>query len=191
MTVSSFTGYGNFASLVEEGLEYEVKISKKMVDATITKADLPFFTEPKYQIGDGVNHVPINELSRLKKPWKKYIVIGAGKTGVDAILHLLDEGLKPDRITWIVSNDCWFISRFQQKDARKVVETTYTSILNADNIDDLHQRLEGSGLYHRLDKSILPTRMRGATVTSQEMAQLRTVTNVIRRGCRNDRTITY
>jgi hypothetical protein len=41
----------------------------------------------------------------------RYVVIGAGKTGIDAVLHLLDIGVQQEAITWILSNDCWYFSR--------------------------------------------------------------------------------
>ena len=39
------------------------------------------------------------------------MIVGGGKTGIDAVLHLLDHGLSPDKIVWIVPNDSWFINR--------------------------------------------------------------------------------
>jgi hypothetical protein len=39
------------------------------------------------------------------------VVIGAGKTGMDAALFLLERGVDQERITWIVSNDAWFFNR--------------------------------------------------------------------------------
>ena len=41
----------------------------------------------------------------------RYVVIGAGKTGIDALLHLLDIGVDPESIMWIISNDCWYFNR--------------------------------------------------------------------------------
>ena len=36
-------------------------------------------------------------LSGLRSHQKKYLIIGGGKTGIDAVLFLLDHGLDPDR----------------------------------------------------------------------------------------------
>ena len=33
------------------------------------------------------------------------------KTGNDAILHLLDQGVKPDSLTLIVPADSWFLNK--------------------------------------------------------------------------------
>lgn len=43
---------------------------------------------------------------------QKYLVIGAGKSGVDAIVYLLEDGnVDPDRITWVVSRSVWYMLR--------------------------------------------------------------------------------
>ena len=41
----------------------------------------------------------------------RYVVIGAGKTGMDALLQLLDSGVSSDSIIWVVSQDCWYYNR--------------------------------------------------------------------------------
>ena len=51
------------------------------------------------EVGVGVRRLP------------RYVVIGAGKTGMDAALHLLDSGVDSDNITWIISQDCWYSNR--------------------------------------------------------------------------------
>ena len=47
----------------------------------------------------------------MRGSYSEYVIVGGGKTGIDAVLHLLDHGLHPDRICWIVPNDSWFINR--------------------------------------------------------------------------------
>ena len=65
----------------------------------------------RISISDGVNLISINQLVDINTPWEKYVVIGAGKTGLDALLYLIDHNVNPDRIIWIVSNDCWYVNR--------------------------------------------------------------------------------
>jgi len=72
---------------------------------------VPSTTKPNFAVEDGVNIVPVNGLSRLSKPWARYVVIGAGKTGMDALLQLLDTGVSPDSILWVISQDCWYFNR--------------------------------------------------------------------------------
>ena len=55
---------------------------------------------------------PLKEINifvaRVKESLLRYIVIGGGKTGVDALVHLMDSGVSPDSLSWIVSSDCWW-----------------------------------------------------------------------------------
>ena len=81
-----------------------VMMSKTIDDMTMK---VPSTHPPKYTINPGVSLVPINGLARLDKSWEKYVVIGekiikglkdvsligAGKTGIDAVLRLLDLGV--------------------------------------------------------------------------------------------------
>ena len=41
----------------------------------------------------------------------RYAVIGGGKTGIDAVLFLLDQNVPPDLITWVVPRDAWLYDR--------------------------------------------------------------------------------
>ena len=70
---------------------FKVNVIHKIVDATRMITNVPATTPPKYHISEGVNLISINGLADIKKPWKRYVVIGAGKTGIDAILYLLDK----------------------------------------------------------------------------------------------------
>lgn len=54
--------------------------------------------------------------------------------------------------------------------------------MEADSIADLFDRLEMKGSLLRIDKSIQPTMYRCATVSQQELEQLRRIQNVIRMG---------
>ena len=74
-------------------------------------ASVPSMRPPSYGVKEGVNIIPINGLVNLKTPYKKYVVVGAGKTGLDALLYLLERNVSPERITWIVPNDCWYLNR--------------------------------------------------------------------------------
>ena len=47
----------------------------------------------------------------MRGSYSEYVIVGGGKTGIDAVLYLLHHGLHPDRISWIVPNDSWFVNR--------------------------------------------------------------------------------
>ena len=50
-------------------------------------------------------------LGALRDSYDCYVIVGGGKTGIDAVLHLLDHGVNPGRLTWIVPADSWFFNR--------------------------------------------------------------------------------
>jgi len=139
---------------------------------------------PSYGVKEGVNLVPINGLVNLKTPYKKYVVVGAGKTGLDALLYLLKNKVSPCRITWIVPNDCWYLNRdvFKMDDLWSEMENQFKAVLQANNIDEVYLKYEELGIMMRVDKSYWPTRMRGATITTEELEKVQSVKNVIRQG---------
>ena len=149
--------------------------------------NVPSTKLPEYTISEDVNLIPINKLAEIKSPWKRYVVIGAGKTGLDALSYLLDNDVAQEKIIWIVSNDSWFMCRdFMEVDNIKRFfknsPNFLLSFLEAENVDDCYKKLEAAGQLLRLDKNIWPTRNHAATVSSKEMAQYRTIENVIRNG---------
>ena len=50
---------------------------------------MPSTHPPNYEVDPAVQLVPINGLARVERPWQRYTIIGAGKTGLDALLFLL------------------------------------------------------------------------------------------------------
>ena len=106
-----YVGDNKFKSLLENGLEYEITVRKKTVDSTYMDCRVPSITKPKFEIAPEITIVPINGLIDIRSPWEKYVVLGAGKTGIDAILFLLNQNVEADKIVWIMPNDAWFMNR--------------------------------------------------------------------------------
>jgi hypothetical protein len=106
-----YMGETGFSSLLDGDLKYEVDVRRKVVDASYLTTSVPATTPPRYTVGPGIHLVPINGLARLERAWEQYVVIGAGKTGIDAVLHLLGLGLPPAAIVWVVPNDPWMTNR--------------------------------------------------------------------------------
>ena len=106
-----YVGDNKFKSLLENGLEYEITVMKKIVDSTYMDVRVPSITKPKFEVAPEVTIVPINGLIDIHSPWEKYVVMGAGKTGLDAILFLIDQNVEPDKIVWIMPNDPWLTNR--------------------------------------------------------------------------------
>ena len=50
-------------------------------------------------------------MTSVRESYDQYLIVGGGKTGIDAVLYLLDHGVLPDKISWIVPNDSWLLNR--------------------------------------------------------------------------------
>jgi hypothetical protein len=116
------------------------------------------------------------------------VIIGGGKTAMDAACWLLDEGTPPHHITWIRPRDSWILNRsyFQPGDGRL---TTFEGIVlhleavaESDTIEQVYERLEDRQVMMRIDRSIQPSMLKGATASVGELDQLRRIENVVRLG---------
>ena len=178
---------GRFVSLVS-GERFEVAVTTRVVDATYMNVTVPSVRPPVYEVATGVRCCPLNDLPRTGRPADGYVVVGAGKTGADACLWLLGNGVDPDDISWIMPRDSWYLDRAQiqpgdffETTARCFIDQ-FRHIAHSTSIDDLFDRLEAAGLLLRLDTTVRPTMYRCSTVTTAELEQLRRITNVIRMG---------
>ena len=85
--------------------------ARRFVDATYSRMRIPSTTPPTYTIAPGAACIPLNDLPRAAPAYDDFVVIGAGKTGMDACIWLLENGADPDRIRWIVPRDSWILNR--------------------------------------------------------------------------------
>ena len=118
----------------------------------------------------------------IERPYANYAVVGAGKTGMDACIWLLQNGVDPARIRWIMPRDAWILDRASfQPDVENFERTIgsvigqFEAIAEATSISDLFERLEERGLLLRIDKSVEPTMYRCAVVSQVELEQLRRI----------------
>ncbi|MEM7270298.1 MAG: NAD(P)/FAD-dependent oxidoreductase, partial [Pseudomonadota bacterium] len=98
--MSDYEGDGVFRSLTS-GERTKVK-AKKIVDATYLKTSTPSTHTPAFSIDPSVRFMPLNDLPRMGETPDDYVVIGGGKTGIDAVLWMLEHGVDPDKIRWIM-----------------------------------------------------------------------------------------
>jgi hypothetical protein len=171
------------------GERRRVTVRKKIVDTTYFETAVPSTHPPRYALTADIQCVPPNELSRIGHPYREYIVIGAGKTGIDTCLWLLERGVSPEQISWIRPHDSWLLNRANLQLRGRYFEATLRSmtdqleaLLEASSIDNLFARLEARGQLLRIDDTVAPTVYRCATVTRAELEQLKRIRNVIRLG---------
>src|SRR5262249_47679543 len=84
-----------------------VHVARKLVDTTHAATRVPSTHAPKFSIGAGVMCVAPNLLPSLGSHYRKFVVVGSGKTGIDSCLWLLERGLDPGSIRWIMPRDPW------------------------------------------------------------------------------------
>jgi hypothetical protein len=170
------------------GETVEVRVRRRLVDATYLAGEVPSRHVPSFAVAPGVRFVPINGLVELEQPASHFVVLGAGKTGIDACLWLLDHDVEPDRITWVRPRDMWMYNRamLQPLDqVASIVEGTsleLEALAGAESIEDLFRRLEERSQLLRIDPAVEPTMFRCATVSTRELQQLRGIRDVVRLG---------
>lgn len=182
-----YTGEGRCKSLVAD-TEYQVS-ADKVVDATYMNVTVPSMRAPDYALADGVHCAPPNTLPRVTGQYHNYVIVGAGKTGMDACLFLLKNGVDPDNIKWIMPRDSWMIDRaniqpgklFASSIGRGFLEQAQ-AMAEATSIEELLIKVAGVGQLIRFDENVWPTMYRCATVTQAELEQLRRIKAVIRMG---------
>lgn len=179
-----YEGDGVFHRLNDSAEKFHVTVHRRVVDATYSNVRIPAEHTPAFEIDPAVSCVPLNALSTLDTPWEQYVVIGAGKTGIDAILELLRQQIDPDQISWIISHDPWLINRDVMKTERFPVlfPQTLREATRAQNARDYLRLFESKEWFLRIDPSIETEHFRCATVTMDELDQLRRVSNIIRLG---------
>ena len=133
--------------------------------------------------------MPLNDLPKVTEAPTGYVVIGGGKTGIDACLWMLENGIDPDMITWIMPRDAWLINRKNTQPSDAFFHNTmaaqaaqFESIAQAVNVEDMFDRLERSGYLLRIYPDVRPQMFHAATVSAAELAQLRRIKNVVRMG---------
>ncbi len=186
--MSNYEGEGRFTSLLS-GRQEEVKVNKKIVDTTYLQTRIPATHTPNFTVAEGIPFIPINQLVSIQEPPEGFVVIGGGKTGMDACVWLLDNQVPADRIKWIVPRDSWLLDRQTTQPSQEFFESTvgnmaaqFESVAQATSIPDLFKRLEENGVLIRIDQNITPKMFHGATVCQKELEMLRSIEQVIRLG---------
>ena len=184
LPMSEYEGDGRIVSTIGHDRVTIVSARRRIVDGTYNQVQVPSVCPPRYAVDQDVTVIPPNGLAQVRRPWERYVIIGGGKTGIDSILFLLDNGVDPDRIQWIMPNDAWLLDRgaMQPGIVLNTVVAMVQSIADSTNIDDAFLQLEREGIVFRLDAQSLPTKWRCATVDRGEFARLQRVEDVVRLG---------
>ncbi|MGH9025017.1 MAG: hypothetical protein ACRDWD_02715 [Acidimicrobiia bacterium] len=170
------------------GRSSDVAVRRRVVDATYLASRVPATDPPPFEVADGSRCIPVGELAGLAERPAGYVIVGGGKTALDACCWLLDQGTSPDDITWIRPRDAWILNRafYQPRDSAvstfEGVVIQLEVVASSESVDEIYERLEDVGVVLRTDRSVRPTMMKGGTISLGECEQLRRVENVVRLG---------
>jgi len=170
------------------GAETRVTVRRRVVDATYMASRVPATDSPPFQVADGATCVPIGALTSVMTPPDGYVIIGAGKTAMDAVCWLLDNGTSPEDVRWIRPREPWMLNRAFFQPGEGLLRTLAGIVLDLEavaecgSIEHVFDRLEEDQVLLRLDSSIRPSMIKGATVSLGELDQLRRVNGVVRLG---------
>lgn len=166
----------------------EIAARRKVVDARYLEASIPATHVRPFEVAPGANVVPVNDLPANADSASSVTVLGSGKTAADACTWLLNNGVDPDRISWVRPRDMWFDDRtyFQPLDQVGNIMTGIAAdakaAASAGDLDDLFDRLEESGRLNRIDRSYPATMYRGTMLSASELDALRLIEDVVRLG---------
>ncbi|EME85229.1 uncharacterized protein MYCFIDRAFT_85247 [Pseudocercospora fijiensis CIRAD86] len=183
-----YVGEGEFRSLLTKK-SYKVGAETTIVDATYSRTSVPSMRPPPYEVAKGVDLVTPNGLPDITRGYANYTVVGAGKTGIDTCLWLLENDIKPSEITWIMPRDSFYLEResFQpaSRDPEKALarlQATWQSTMAATSVDHFLQLQLDHHLLHRLNETVWPTMYHCASVSLLELDAIRKIPTIIRKG---------
>lgn len=189
---SEYRGNGQVRHL-NSGADTSFEIARKTVDATYFGTTIPARHTPDYEITEGVDLITPNEISALwaRDPdrFRSVCIIGAGKTGMDVGVHLLERGLPGEAIAWVMPRDSWLMNRSTLQPGADFFESTMLAqaqqmqaLAEASSAQDLFHRMERDGIMLRLDPSIEPEMYHCAIISEGEIALLRHIDRILRHG---------
>jgi hypothetical protein len=185
--MSEYVGGGRFRSLVT-GDETDVSVRRRVVDATVLASRVPATDPAPFEVAPEARCVPVGELVRVAEPPAGYVIVGGGKTSMDAVTWLLEQGTPPDAITWIRPRDTWLTNRANFQPAEGAIETLagvvheLEAVAASATVDEAVLRAEEAGVLLRPDPDHMPTMGKGPTVSVAELESLRRVEGVVRLG---------
>ncbi|MEL6859266.1 MAG: NAD(P)-binding protein [Pseudomonadota bacterium] len=188
LPMCKYEGGGKITALTSDK-EYRVNVREKVVDGTWLKTTVPSTHTPNFEIADGVKLIPLNDLPKVQEQPSRYVIVGGGKTAIDAVVWLLENHVDPEQIHWVRPRDAWLMRRETTQPDAQFFEMTMgaqaaqmEAIAQAESIPDLFDRIETAGIFVRIDPSVRPSMFHGATISDPELAELRRIKNVIRMG---------
>ncbi|AGB25615.1 hypothetical protein Mycsm_05424 [Mycobacterium sp. JS623] len=183
LPMSEYLGDGRVRTLGGE----DISVAPRRVVTSHVEIVVPSMRAPSYAVD--ADCVPPNQLPRIREARDRYVIVGAGKTAMDACLWLLRHGVAAERLTWIKPRDSWILDRATVQPgsqfAKRVLRdfsSQLAAVVEAESLADLFVRLEAKGCLTRIDQSVDPTMYRCAILSQAELTELRRIEDVVRMG---------
>ena len=184
LPMSEYLGDGRIRTLGGD----EIEVTARRVVTSHVEIIVPSMRPPSYAV-EAVDCVPPNELPRIREARDRYVIVGAGKTAMDACVWLLRHAVAAERLTWIKPRDAWVLDRAAiqpgSQFAKRVLRdfsNQLAAVHEAESLPDLFDRLESKGCLQRIDMSVDPTMYRCAILSQAELTELRRIEDVVRMG---------
>jgi hypothetical protein len=182
-----YAGERQFVSRLSGALT-RVNVQCKVVDTIYGEGSIPATSAPPFEVARGVRCVPAGDIVHVADGAERFVIIGAGKTALDACVWLLEQGVPASAIRWIRPRESWWLNRRLQQpgtllpDLYRGLALQLEVAATATSVEDVFERLESEGVFLRLDPRVAPTMFRGALIGESELALLRTIEDVVRMG---------
>lgn len=185
LPMSEYLGDGRIRTLAGD----EIEVRTRRVVTSHVEIVVPSMRTPSYAVAPGVDCMPPNDLPRLRERRDHYVIVGAGKTAMDACLWLLRHGVAPRRLTWVKPRESWVLDRASIQPGKQFAKRVladfsgqFAAVVAAESLADLFVRLEAKGYLQRIDTTVDPTMYRCAILSQAELAELRRIDGVVRMG---------
>jgi hypothetical protein len=167
---------------------WQVRVNKKLVDATYLEGTVPATSPPPFEVESGVRVAHAGEIASVSDRPERYALVGGGKTALDACVWLLEHGVPSAAITWIKPREAWWMNRkFQQPfqlslDYFRGIALQARAMAEGRTADEILLRLEADGVFLRVDPDVAATMLRGAIISDGELRLVRQIEKVVRMG---------
>jgi hypothetical protein len=195
--LSAFTGRDEDGAAritgVLSGDEKTITVRRKLVDATFYQTSVPSTHKRAFAVDEGV---AITIPGGLPELWKdpasipgNFVILGGGKTAMDTGVWLMEAGVAPDRIHWVRPRDSWLNNRKYIQPGEEFLGATVENQMahlkafaEAEDGHAVFEALERGGYMLRIDPDVRPEMYHYAVISEGEIALLRQIRQVIRKG---------
>lgn len=178
---------------VISGEETRIAVRRKLVDATFYQTSVPSTHKRAFAVDEDARICIPGDLPDL---WKRpadtpetFVILGGGKTAMDVAVWLIEAGVAPDSIHWVRPRDSWLNNRKFIQPGEDFLAATVESQMahleafrTAQNGEEVFETLEKGGYMLRIDPDVTPEMYHYAVISEGEIALLRRIKKVIRKG---------